>query len=71
MNWLITENNKKINTYEIPIISIEDLRVEISNLRHRPIGFFGKQEYENVRLYVVLSDDKQGKLMIHMLFLLH
>ncbi|MBQ4123637.1 NADH-quinone oxidoreductase subunit C [bacterium] len=64
MNWLITENNKKINTYEIPIISIEDLRVEISNLRHRPIGFFGKQEYENVRLYVVLSDDKQGKLMI-------
>ena len=64
MNWLITENNKKINALDIPTISIEDIKSDFENMKLRLIGFFGKQEFENVRLYVILSDDKIGKLYI-------
>ncbi len=64
MNWIITENNKKINSNDIPTISIEEIKSDYMELRHRLIGFFGKQEFENVRLYVVLADDKVGKLYV-------
>lgn len=64
MNWIITENNKKINALEIPTITIEELRNDLKNMSFRPIGFFGKQEFENVRLYIVLADDKNGKIYI-------
>ena len=64
MNWLITENNKKINALDIPINSIEEIKKDFGELKHRLIGFFGKKEYENVRLYVVLADDKVGKIYV-------
>ena len=64
MNWLITENNKKINSNDIPTVSIDEIKADYAELKHRLIGFFGKQEFENVRLYVVLADDKVGKIYI-------
>ena len=64
MNWVITENNKRINTFNIPTISIEEIRNDFGKLNMRLIGFFGKQEYENVRLFVILADDKIGKLYV-------
>ena len=64
MNWIITENNKKINTTDIPTITIEEIKKDFGEFNHRLIGFFGKQEFENVRLYVVLSDDKVGKIYV-------
>ena len=64
MNWIITENNKKINSNDIPTISIEEIKSDYAELRHRLVGFFGKQEFDNVRLYVVLADDKVGRLYI-------
>ena len=64
MNWLITENKKRININEIPVLNIDDLRQEIINISKRVIGFFGKYENENVRLFVVLADDQEGKLYI-------
>ena len=64
MNWVITENNKRINTFNIPTISIEEIKVDFEKFDMRLIGFFGKQEFENVRLYVVLADDKVGKLYV-------
>ena len=64
MNWLITENKKRVNINEIPVLSIGDLRLEIIKLSKRVVGFFGKKENENIRLFVVLSDDKEGKLYI-------
>ena len=64
MNWVITENNKRINTFNIPTISIEEIKEDFGKLNMRLIGFFGKQEFENVRLFVVLSDDKVGKLYV-------
>ena len=64
MNWLITENKKRVNINEIPVLNIGDFRLEIIKLSKRVIGFFGKRENENVRLFVVLADDEEGKLYI-------
>ncbi len=64
MNWIITENNKKINALDIPTASIEEIKSDIEKMKMRVIGFFGKKEFDNVRLYVILADDKIGKLYI-------
>ena len=64
MNWIITENNKRINSNDIPPASIDEIKLDFCKLGHRLIGFFGKQEFENVRLYVVLADDKVGKIYV-------
>lgn len=64
MNWIITENNKRINANDIPTVSIDEIKLDFCKFNHRLIGFFGKQEFENVRLFVVLADDKVGKLYI-------
>lgn len=64
MNWIITENNKKICTTDIPTVSIDEIKTDFENMKMRLVGFFGKQEFENVRLYVVLADDKVGKLYV-------
>ena len=64
MNWVITENNKKIDANSIPIISIEEIKEDLRNFNKRLVGFFGKKEFENIRLYVVLADDKVGKFYL-------
>ena len=64
MNWIIFENNKRIDANEIPIISIEEIKKDFSEFNMRLVGFFGKQEFEKVRLYVVLADDNIGKLYV-------
>lgn len=64
MNWLITENNKKINASDIPAVSVEEIKSDVEKMKMRVIGFFGKQEFENVRLYVIMADDKIGKLYV-------
>ena len=64
MNWIITENNKKINAFDIPTISIEEIKADVEKMKMRVVGFFGKQEFNNVRLYVVMADDKIGKLYV-------
>ena len=60
MNWLVTENKKRINISDIPVLNINDLRREIISLNKRVISFFNS----NGKLYVVLSDDNEGKLYI-------
>ena len=64
MNWIITENNKKINALDIPTLSIEEIKADLEKMKMRVIGFFGKQEFSNVRLYIVMADDKVGKLYV-------
>ena len=64
MNWIITENNKKICATDIPTVTIDEIKTDFENMKMRLVGFFGKQEFENVRLYVVLADDKVGKLYV-------
>ena len=70
MNWIITENNRKINALDIPTISLEDIKADVEKMKMRVIGFFGKQEFANVRLYVVMADDKVGKLYVTSTFIL-
>ena len=64
MNWIITENNKKIDVNDLPTISIDEIKSDFEKMDRRLIGFFGKQEFENVRLFVILADDKVGKLYV-------
>lgn len=64
MNWIITENNKRINSNDIPTVSLDEIKLDFCKLNYRLIGFFGKQEFENVRLYVILADDKVGRLYV-------
>ena len=64
MNWIITENNKKINALDIPTISIEDIKADLEKMKMRVVGFFGKKEFDNIRLYIVMADDKVGKLYV-------
>ena len=64
MNWIKTKNNNKINALEIPTGTVEELKTDLRNMKYRPIGFFGKQEFSNVRLYVVLADDSFGDIYV-------
>lgn len=64
MNWVITENNKRINVSQIPTLTIEAIKEDYKNLKYRPTGFFGKKENENTRLYVILADDNEGKFLV-------
>ena len=64
MNWLITENNKPINVSEIPCLDISVLRQEILDIKKRVVGFFGKKEWNGVKLFVVLADDANAKLYL-------
>ena len=64
MNWITLENNKKINTSSIPTITIDELKEDLKKLNLRPIGFFGNREDENIRLYIVLADDKNAEIYV-------
>ncbi len=64
MNWIITENNKKINALDIPTVTLDEIKSDVRKMKMRLVGFFGKQEFANVRLYVVMADDKIGKLYV-------
>lgn len=64
MNWIVTENNKKINKFDIPVVSLEKIKNDIKETGYRPIGFFGNNENEYVKLYIVLADDNEGKIYI-------
>lgn len=64
MNWLISENKKRVNISEIPVLKFEELREEILHLGKRVVGFFGKKEADKTKLFVVMADDNEGKLYI-------
>ena len=64
MNWIKLKNNTKIDALSIPAITIDELREDVRNMKLRPIGFFGKQEFENIRLYITLANDKEGLIYL-------
>ena len=65
MNWIKTKNNSKLNLKDIPCLKIQELREEIIHENKRPVAFFGK-DWGNgeVKLFVVLADDKNGELLV-------
>lgn len=68
MNWLITTNNNPINISEIPCLDMNVLRQEILDIRKRVVGFFGKQEWNGVRLFVIMADDDKAQLYVSSAF---
>jgi len=64
MKWIILKNNERIDALSIPTITTDELRAEIKNMKLRPIGFFGKKEFENIRLYITLADDREGLIYV-------
>lgn len=63
--WVKTKNNTRLKLGEIPILSIEELREEIINIKKRPVAFFGKDwGFGSVRLFVILGDDENSELCI-------
>ncbi|MGM9993120.1 MAG: NADH-quinone oxidoreductase subunit C [Candidatus Avigastranaerophilus sp.] len=64
MKWITLKNNERIDALSIPTITTDELRADIKNMQLRPIGFFGKKEFENIRLYITLADDKEGLIYV-------
>ena len=63
--WIKIKNNTKIDFVKIPILTIEQLRIEIIDLKFRPIAFFGKDwGFGNVRLFVALADDENADIYL-------
>ena len=64
MDWYIAKNNDLINISDIPCLDIETLRQEIIKLNKRVVAFFGKREWNGVKLYVAMADDSKGQLYV-------
>jgi Ni,Fe-hydrogenase III large subunit len=67
MNWILTKNNKVINTNDIPVVDIVELRQDIIKKiknNNRLLGFFGAAENSQIKLYVVLADDEKAELSV-------
>ena len=64
MNWLTSTNNQIINIKDIPVIDISELRNDIIKSSHRVVGFFGKEEGLQIKLYIILADDQNSTLLV-------
>lgn len=64
MNFITIENNTKINTKEIPTVTIDEIKEFYKNSKNRVLNFFGTKENENTRLYVLFANDKKGIIYI-------
>lgn len=64
MNWILTKNNAIISTNEIPIVNIVELRQDIIKSRKRVVGFFGKNENFQIKLFVILANDETAELSV-------
>ena len=64
MNYYVAKNNQRINLFDIPTIDFEIFRAQLEVTSLRPVGFFGLDEKENVRLFALLADDEKGEILI-------
>ena len=64
MNWIKIKNNSKIQISEIPTLNINELREEILSLNLRPLGFFGNNQNNGVRLFVLLADEENSEILV-------
>ena len=68
MNWFVTTNNRTVDINDIPCLDMDTLRQEILDIKKRVVGFFGKREWNGVRLFVVMADDMEGKFYVSSAF---
>ena len=67
MCWITTANNKPLDLNSIPVNSFSDIRddlIERCKNHERVIGFFGIRDNDDVKLYIVLANDENSKIMI-------
>ena len=66
-NWIRTKNNGLLKTAEIPLLQSDILVSETAKEcreKKRPVAFFGAEEADNIRLFVVLADDARSELLV-------
>ena len=68
MNWKKFNCSVPIKTHDIPVITIEDLRADITGKvmteEKRVIAFFGVPKGDSTILYIILGDDTISRLFI-------
>lgn len=67
MKWTTTKNNQIIKIKDIPVVDIQEFREEIiaqCKAHKRVIGFWGCDEKDKIKLYVVLADDAAHDLLV-------
>ena len=68
MKWRVTENNKPLRIYEIPVIPLPELREEIISQcksGKRVLSFFGIEKGKSdIQIFTVLADDPESMLYI-------
>jgi len=67
MNWITTKNNRPLKIIDIPLLQSEILLSEVIKQcknKKRPVGFFGTEEDQNIRLFVLLADDANSDINI-------
>ncbi len=67
MSWVETKNLQTVSLGEIPVLPVEDLRLQtiagINNGR-RLVEFFGDETRDGIALHVVLADDNASRLYV-------
>lgn len=64
MNYCTIKNKERINLSDIPIIDIKDLRNQLSVSNLRPVGFFGSDFTDKIKIIAVLADDEKGEFIV-------
>ncbi len=64
MNYYTMKNNERINLLDIPTIDFNALTAQLAASNLRPVSFFGSDWGENIKLYVILADDENKKLLV-------
>lgn len=67
MSWAIIKNNQNIKTSDIPVLLQDDLlsrTIKEGKNKKRPVGFFGAEEGDKIKLFVLLADDDNSNILI-------
>ena len=64
MNYYTMKNNERINLLDIPTIDFNALTAQLAASNLRPVSFFGSDWGENIKLYVIISDDENNLVLV-------
>ncbi|MFA5105166.1 MAG: NADH-quinone oxidoreductase subunit C [Candidatus Margulisiibacteriota bacterium] len=67
MNWIKTKNNKPLKISDIPLLQSDVLlseTVKECKINKRPVGFFGTEEEQSIRLFILLADDLNSDILV-------
>lgn len=64
MSFIRIKNNQTILIKDIPQIEFSVLREDIIKENKRPLFFYGLKEDSGIKLFIGLSDDEQGEILV-------